>query len=239
MKQGKKLFLATTTLALAVSSLTPSTLFAANVAEQAAVTEQAVLTEQSDVTLEQLMSNYQIVDEKLEGKIREVTYKKNDETHKVVFNGEDTTVKIDGKIQPDFSFEFDEEKARQNSIGAVSAQSGEVTTSAAPPMSGYQYVGTLSGSTGPAKDAAALAVALGGFIPGLGITARAVIVLTGYGINNRIPAAYYTYDLYQKGFMTTNWYQYSTIRMYYDYAHNQPMGQPWTTSPQHIDLPNS
>lgn len=113
MKQEKKLFLATTTLALAVSSLTPSTLFAANIAEQATVTAQAILTEQTDVTLEQLMSSYQMVDQKLEGKIREVTYKKNDETHKVAFNGEDTMVKIDSKIQPGFSFEFDEEKARR------------------------------------------------------------------------------------------------------------------------------
>ncbi|MED0893026.1 hypothetical protein, partial [Aneurinibacillus migulanus] len=150
------------------------------------------------------VSNQMYIDQKLEGKIREVTYKKNDETHKVVFNGEDTMIKIYSKIQPGFSFEFDEEKARQNSIGAVTGQSGEITTNAAPPMSGYRYVGTLSGSTKSTKNATALAVTLSGFIPGVGITARAVIVMTGYGINERIPTAYYTYDLYEKGFMTTN-----------------------------------
>lgn len=233
MKKGKVL-LSTVALALSVSALTPSISFASN--ETSAV-EQSVSVAQSDITLEQLFSSYQIADQKQEGKIREITYKKNDEIHNVIFNGEDGTVRIDGKVQPDFSFEFDKEKARQNA--STSGQSTQSTTYAAPPMSGYTYVGTLSGHTQEAKDAAALAASLATLIPGVGITAKAAAVLTSYVVTSRIPSAYYTYDLYEKGFMTTNWYQYSTIRMYYDYAHKQPMGQSWTTSPQHIDLPNS
>ncbi|MDO3680656.1 hypothetical protein [Paenibacillus ehimensis] len=126
-----------------------------------------------------------------------------------------------------------------SAFSPISSSASAEPTQQAAALESYQYVGTMSGHTQAAKDAAALAATLAGSIPGLGWTAKAITTLTGYGINQSIPAAYYTYDLYQKGFMTENWYQYSVVRFYEDKEHTKPMGQAWTTNPVHIDLPNS
>lgn len=103
----------------------------------------------------------------------------------------------------------------------------------------YTYQGTMSGHTKTTKDNIELAGNLAGLIPGLGVWSKGIIVLTCYFAKDKIPDAYYTYELYQKGFMTKNWYQYSIVRLYEDKAHTKPMGKAWKSSPSHILLPNS
>ncbi len=106
----------------------------------------------------------------------------------------------------------------------------------------YTYVGTMSGHTRATeiKDYATLAGTLANIIPGLGVATRVAIVLTSFIPKAVLPPdAYYTYELYQKGFMTKNWYQYSIVRLYEDKAHTKPMGKAWKSSPTHIPLPNS
>lgn len=193
-------------------------------------------TNVTPVTIEQLNSNYQIIDASMEGLIRTNTYEKDGERHIVVFDGVTGNVKIDNVIQKDLSYEYDPIAAhnRNNSI-----EKDNPIMRAAAPKAGYQYVGTLKGHTSEAKNAAALGAALAGTIPGLGWGAKVAIILTGYGANQKIPACYYSYDLYQKGFMTNNWYQYSTTRLYKDSARTKPMGQSWTSQPKKIYLPNS
>ncbi|MES5922208.1 hypothetical protein QCI44_30460 [Bacillus cereus group sp. RP37] len=192
--------------------------------------------EVSPVTIEKLHSDYQIVDASIEGLIRTNVYEKNGEQHIVVFDGVTGNVKIDNVIQEDLSYEYDPIAAnkRNNPV-----EKDNPIMRAAAPKAGYKYVGTLTGHTKEAKNAAALGSTLATTIPGLGWGAKVAIILTGYKANERIPSCYYSYDLYQKGFMTNNWYQYSTTRLYKDSKRTKQMGQAWTSQPQKIYLPNS
>ncbi|MGR5980692.1 hypothetical protein ACT7DJ_33415 [Bacillus cereus] len=59
-------------------------------------------TNVTPVTIEQLNSNYQIIDASIEGLIRTNTYEKDGERHIVVFDGVTGNVKIDNVIQKRF-----------------------------------------------------------------------------------------------------------------------------------------
>ncbi|WP_433596432.1 hypothetical protein [Lysinibacillus xylanilyticus] len=63
--------------------------------------------------------------------------------------------------------------------------------------------------------------------------------MTGYNASELIPSAYYTYQLYEKGFMTKDWYQYTSTRFYEDSERTKSMGPWWTSEVQKINLPNS
>ncbi|MEH7003734.1 MULTISPECIES: hypothetical protein [Priestia] len=215
--------------ALLTSSVAPSLSFAAEKVESTQV--------QEALSIEDLNTNYQVSDVNTDGLVRTVTYENGNDQHTVVYNGLNGSVTIDTQVQEDLVYEYDTTK--ENTVNNASTTQGTFTTMAAKPKSGYKYVGTLSGHTKEAKNAADLAGKLSLVIPGLGWGAKVAIILSGYAINQKVPAAYYTYDLYEKGAMTTNWYQYSTTRLYKDKAHKKPMGKAWTSSPQHIYLPNS
>ncbi len=189
---------------------------------------------QQPLTIGELTSNFKVSSYKQNGLVRTVTYIKGSKKHVVVYNGKTGKITIDNVVQAGLKYEYDPSKET-----AYNTNSSKVTILAAKPKSGYKYVGTISGSTKDAKDAASLAVSLASTIPGLGWGAKIVCVLTGYAINENIPKLYYKYDLYQKGFMTDHWYQYSTTRMYKDKAHKKPIGKAWTSKPQKIYLPNS
>lgn len=224
-----------TAMAICTAGVMPTTSFAAE--KNTSVVQQKAAIK--SINLSELNSNYQVTNAKQNGLIRTVTYAKNNEKHVVVFNGNTGQVKIDNVVQKDLSYEYDPQKATAATAKTSYSASSTVTTMAAAPKSGYKYVGSISGHTKEAKSAAKLATQLIGVIPGLGWGTKAVLILTGYKAEDSIPSLYYKYDLYQKGFMTNNWYQYTTTRFYKDSAHKKAIGKPWTSSPQKIDLPNS
>lgn len=195
------------------------------------------------VTLEDLISTGKIKSSSFENQIYSVTYEKDYQEYEIEYNGNNGLVTINGEIQKEFTYEYNPELALVNSQNPVDHRNN-VSTFAAAPKSGYSYVGTLKGHTKEAKNAAALATQLGLLIPGTGwgINAlKVLLVFTGHSLNTteKIPSKYYTYDLYQKGFMTTSWYQYSTTTLYEDSNYKTKSGNSWTSNPKKIDLPNS
>ncbi|AME07795.1 hypothetical protein NNG64_14140 [Bacillus siamensis] len=190
---------------------------------------------------EQLNKDFKITSEviKDDGKLVEIQYAKQGEKHKAVLNAKDHTVKVDGEVQKGLNYDFDEKKAEIANGTQNSSATDTFTTMAAKPKAGYKYVGTVSGHTKESKNAITLVGSLFGTIPGLGWGAKAAGVLFAYWTKERIPDAYYKYDLYEKGAMTNSWYQYTTTQFFEDKAHKKPMGKPWTSSPTKIDLPNS
>ena len=207
------------------------------------------------LTVSDLESQFEIIDSTFKGSIRTVTYKKGSELHIVVFNGVTGYVTIDKIKQKDLFFEYDLEKAKAiNSVNSsensysdgykfkAAAAKTKVKTNHKPakPKKGYKYVGTLTGHTKESKNALDLASKLTLAIPNVKFAVKVVIILTGTKASSKIPSAYYTHDLYQKGFMTEKWYQYSTTKLYKDKANKKPMsGKSWTSKPKKIDLPNS
>lgn len=224
-----------TATALFTSGVIPTASFASEINTESQVVQ--TVEEESALSLEQLYADYQISDATMEGLVRTVTYEKNGEKHIVVYNAESGNVTIDGVIQEGLTYEYDPNKALL--VNNPNTSNSGITTYAAAAKTGYKYVGTMSGHTKEAKDAAQLALTLAGIIPGVGWGAGSVLIVTGYVAGQRIPSLYYTYDLYQKGFMTESWYQYSTTRMYKDSAHKKPTGKAWTSKAEKIYLPNS
>lgn len=164
--------------------------------------------------------------------------------YRIVYDGNSGNVTIDGLIQSGLTYEYNSELAvptqndsTKNSITINYSNDAGGGSSAVKP--GYKYVGTIKGNTEKAKNAAALASALAGTIPGLGWGKACVIIMTGYNASELIPSAYYIYQLYEKGFMTKDWYQYTSTRFYEDSERTKPMGPWWTSEVQKINLPNS
>ncbi|MEK4268962.1 MULTISPECIES: hypothetical protein [Bacillus] len=217
------------------ASLTVGTLLPASYASAKEVTSQET------TSYEQLVKDYKIKSEKISsnGKLVEYEYVSGNQSHKVQLNAIDHTVKVDGVIQKGLSFEYDENVAKRENVNFSDSNPNSFTTQAAKPKKGYKYVGTMSGHTKAAKNALTVTMSLVGIVPGIGFGGKAASILFAYWAKERIPDAYYTYDLYSKGAMTYNWYQYSTVQFFQDKAHKKKMGKPWTSSPAHIDLPNS
>lgn|GEM_PF-3372022 len=238
MKRKKTITLLTALTIFSAGIIPTTSTLAAEKTIKKEQTKQLELKATKSLTLGELNSNYKVSNYKQNGLIRTVTYVNGPEKHVVVYNGENGQITIDNITQVGLSYEYDPSKEISANNYSIS-NSPIAKIAAAKPKSGYKYVGTISGTTKEAKNAALLAVSLASTIPGLGWGAKVVCVLTGYTINERIPKLYYEYDLYQKGFMTNNWYQYTTTRMYKDKAHKKPTGKPWTSNPQKIDLPNS
>lgn len=199
----------------------------------------------NNITLIELNEIAEIQSAQLKGNIYTAEYKKNEELYSVIYNGNTGHVTINGEIQTDVTYEYDPALALNNpSTSTNTSQTGGISTFAAAPKTGYSYVGTLKGHTKESKNAAYLATQLALLIPGAGYTVNTVKVLLVFGGYNfstseRIPSKYYKYDLYQKGFMTSNWYQYSTVRLYNDSNYKKPAGNSWTSKAEKIYLPNS
>lgn len=195
--------------------------------------------ERTEINLPTLISNYEVSDSSLKESVYTVSYEKAGELHKVVYNGNTGEVFIDNILQPDVTYEYDQSLASP-SQNATNINASEVSTFAEKAStSDYKYMGTLKGKTDDAKNLASFAVGLALLIPGLNFYTGASILLVGYAKDEYIPSHYYTYNLYEKGAMTTSWYQYTTVRLYKDSARLNPAGKWWTSSPQHISLPNS
>ncbi|MGG4037837.1 hypothetical protein [Heyndrickxia ginsengihumi] len=231
--KSKKVITLLTALGIVSAGVIPTT---TTLAAEKEPTKQAELKTSNSLTLGELNSSYKVSNYEQNGLIRTVTYvnENGTEKHVVVYNGENGKITIDNITQVGLSYEYDPSLATTNN-----SSSSQITTMVAKPKSGYEYVGSISGNTNSAKGAAALAVSLASTIPGLGWSAKAVSIVTGYAINENIPKLYYRYDLYQKGFMTDHWYQYTITHMYKDKAHKKPTGKAWTSKPEKIDLPNS
>lgn len=239
----KKVLFSLAATALLATTILPTVSHAEESSSDNQVIQNADST-QAELTLGTLNSEYQMTGSTMQGVIRTITYQKDEEKHIVVLNGENGSVTIDNIVQTDLSFEYNPEEAMTRQMESVNGNEEQSSPSsimlkAAAPKKGYHYMGTMSGNTKTAKNAAVLAVALAGTIPGIGWSGAAVAVLTGYGLNERIPELYYTYDLYDKGFMTDQWYQYTTTRFYKDKKHKKPTGKAWTSKPQYYPLPNS
>lgn len=218
----------------------------ASLASASEVHTENVVEVNQTISLPELISTGEIKNANWDNEIYSVVYEKDNQNYEVEYNGKTNLVTINGEVQQDLSYEYNPELALNNSQNAVSGDgnTNAITYAAAKPEAGYDYVGTLSGNTKEAKNAASLAVQLGGLIPGAGwgiAGLRILLVYTGHTLSTdeRIPEKYYSYDLYQKGFMTTKWYQYTTTTLFEDKAHKKASGKPWTSNKQHIDLPNS
>lgn len=204
-------------------------------------------TNANSITLMELNEFAEIKTAQLKGNTYTAEYMKDEELYSVVYNGNTGDVTINGEIQKDVTYEYNPALAlKSNTLNSSSNtnQSGNISTFAAAPKTGYSYVGTLKGHTKESKNAAYLATQLALLIPGAGYsinTVKVLLVFGGYTFSSseRIPSKYYKYDLYQKGFMTNNWYQYSTVRLYNDSAYKKPAGNSWTSNPEKIYLPNS
>lgn len=202
-----------------------------------------IIESNQTISLEELISTGKLKTSNFDNQIYSVIYEKDHQEYKIEYNGNNGLVTINGEIQQGFTYEYNPELALLNSQNSVEDRNN-ISTYASAPKAGYSYVGTLKGHTKEAKNAAALATQLGLLIPGAGWGINAVkvlLVLTGHNLNTneKIPSKYYTYDLYQKGFMTSSWYQYSTVTLYEDKNYKTRSGNSWTSSPQKIDLPNS
>ncbi|AMA71776.1 MULTISPECIES: hypothetical protein [Aneurinibacillus] len=198
------------------------------------------ITVNQSVSLGELISTGKIKNATLKNRIYSVTYEKDQQEYKVEYNGNTGLVTINGAIQEGFTFEYNPQLALNSQKSVESTNTVSINAAAA--KSGYSYVGTLKGHTDTAKNAYSLAVQLSLLIPGTGWGINAVKVLllyTDYDLNEKIPSKYYKYDLYQKGFMTNNWYQYSVTTLYEDKNYKIKSGESWTSNPQKIDLPNS
>ncbi|MFS0647591.1 hypothetical protein [Siminovitchia sp. 179-K 8D1 HS] len=190
----------------------------------------------NDIDIAVLNESYTIVNATLKDSIYTVYYKSGNNLQIVVYDGQTGLVTINGDVQEGVSFEYDPSRELKDT---TSSSQNEFTIAAAKPKKGYKYVGTLRGHTKTAKNAASLAAQLSLTIPGMGWSAKVVTVLLGTAANTKIPSRYYEYDLYQKGFMTNKWYQYSTVRFYKDKKYKKRIGKTWTSKPKKIDLPNS
>lgn len=225
--------------AIAVSSVSP---ISTNAQEQNIDVENQQ-QESSEINLSTLISQYKISNTSLKDLVYIVTYEKDGKSHEVIYNGNTGEVFIDNILQKDVTYEYE-----QSQLLGSSSQSPANTSTAQPSTSvfedrsstsGYKYMGTLKGKTDDAKNLASFAVGLGLLIPGLNFASGVAILLIGYAKDEYIPSHYYTYKLYEKGAMTSNWYQYSTVRIYKDSKRLKPAGDWWTSSPQQIYLPNS
>jgi len=239
----KKVLFNLAATALLATTILPTTSHAEQISADNQIIQNTNSTH-SKLTLVTLNSEYQMTGSTMQGIIRTITYQRDEEKHIVVLNGENGSVTINNIVQTDLSFEYNPEEAMTRQMENINGNEEQSTHNsimlkAAAPKQGYHYMGTMSGNTKTAKNAAILAAALAGTIPGIGWYGSVVAVLTGYGLNERIPELYYTYDLYDKGFMTNQWYQYTTTRFYEDKKHKKPTGKAWTSKPQHYPLPNS
>ncbi|MEK5312076.1 MULTISPECIES: hypothetical protein [Bacillus] len=200
-----------------------------------ASTEKTYQSATHNVTVEELSESGKIQNANLENNVYSVTYNKNGKLYDVEYNGNTENVTINGKIQEGISYEYNPQLANSNN-------NSEISTSAAKPKSGYKYVGTSKGHTKEVTSAASLYMKLALLIPGAGWginSVRVLLVYTDHNLDKYIPQKYYKYDLYQKGFMTDKWYQYTTTRLYNDKKYKKPSGKAWTSNPKRVDLPNS
>lgn len=238
MKMNNKFLALSAVAAIAVSSVSP---ISTNAQEQDINVENQQ-QESSEINLSTLISNYKISNTSLKDSVYTVTYEKNGKSHKVIYNGNTGEVFIDNILQKDVTYEYEQsESLRSSSQTPTNISTAQARTSVFEnrSTSGYKYMGTLKGKTDDAKNLASFAVGLALLIPGLNFASGVGILLIGYAKDEYIPSHYYTYKLYEKGAMTSNWYQYSTIRIYKDAERLKPAGNWWTSSPQHIYLPNS
>ncbi|WJE55372.1 hypothetical protein QRE66_27415 (plasmid) [Bacillus cereus] len=151
--------------------------------------------------------------------------------HIVNYDFNSGTVKIDGILQKDLEAKWDPSK----SVHPKNTNSLAQRAAANP----YKYVGTINGHTKTAKTSAMIAVAAAGLAPGLHVAPRALISILNIYASIDIPMAYYSYDLYEKNPLTTNWYQYTVVKFYEDENHTKQVGTTLMGTPFKVYLPNS
>lgn len=216
----------------------------AGMVSAAEVPTENVAEDNQTINLPELISTGEIKNANWDNEIYSVIYQKDNQNYEVEYNGKTGLVTINGEVQQDLAYEYNPELALNNSQNTEIGNGNSITFAAAKPEKGYDYVGTLKGHTKEAKNAASLATQLGLLIPGAGWginSLKILLVYTGHKLSTdeRIPSKYYTYDLYQKGFMTEKWYQYTTTTLFEDKDYKTASGKSWTSNKQKIDLPNS
>ncbi|WP_433596431.1 hypothetical protein [Lysinibacillus xylanilyticus] len=95
----------------AVAALTATSIFPTFAFAEEQENDYHVIQESSALTIEELLTNYQILDASFVESVYTVTYERNGELHTVIYDGNSGNVTIDGLIQSGLTYEYNSELA--------------------------------------------------------------------------------------------------------------------------------